>query len=472
MSAPDPRIAIVGSGPSGLTLACYLKNMGLKSVHLFEAQKEVGGQSVTHDIDGFQVEMGTVYLTDGYILAKRIAKKVGCPAEVLPKASVLDADGNFRKNLQQPSTGLMLRYVLAWLRWHFAGQMREPTQDENALPFTEWLEKHNFGDLASSFVFTAGMTAQLYGPLGDVSAHSGLSWMRPSLLITGKYEQTAHIPAGFQPMWEKLAQYLDFPIQYGQQIDTVQPTADDRHVELLYGGEPIDEPFDHVFLACPLDYLENHPLEDVDGNPMRPIQHPLTSLLKQHPFKATEVYSAAWRATNWPEKDAPSRCYLPAAGATDEEKVLGPLLTIRQYGDIGGRYVGQLCSYAFPDDRKEDTEQRFERNQERLERNRKQVIADMENIVKLKEIEILHDRLWRYNIRYSSAQIKDGLPLKINKAQGEQHVWYTGGTLSHWNIDAITDYNHWLAHRFAKRIGIPWLTRFKCFRFGNLLSEF
>ena len=35
----------------------------------------------------------------------------------------------------------------------------------------------------------------------------------------------------------------------------------------------------------------------------------------------------------------------------------------------------------------------------------------------------------------------------IDDSQGEQNVWYTGATLSHWNIDAITDFNHKLAKR-------------------------
>ncbi len=470
MSASDPlRIAIIGAGPSGLTLAYYLKTLGLQ-VHLFEAQEEVGGQSLTHDIDGFPVEMGTVYLTDGYIRAKHIAKKVGCPAKTLPKATVLNSDGGV-EHPKMPSAIQLGRYVLAWLRWYFAGQMREPTLPENALSYAEWLNSKGFEDLATGFVFTAGMTAQLYGPLEDVSAHSGLSWMRPSLLITGKFEQTAHIPKGFQPMWEALAQYLDFPIRFKQRIDTVAPiTSGGRsQVELLYGGERIDEPFDHVFLACPLDFLEDHP-RDVEGSPLTPMQHPLSEALKERfsPFKATEVYSGAWRATQWDTEKAPSRCYLPAAS----DGAPGRLLTIRQFGNIGGRYVGQLCSYAFHDSPPASHEQILEHNEQRLEHNREQVVEDMQNIVGLQEIEILFDRLWRYNIRYSSEQLKEGLPVFINNAQGEQNVWYNGATLSHWDVDAITDYSHWLAKRFAKRIGLPFLTRLKLVSLRDVFSDF
>lgn len=474
MSTPgNPRVAIIGAGPSGLTIAFYLKALGLDSVQIFEAQKEVGGQSVTHDVDGFPVEMGTVYLTDGYILAKQIARKVGCPAEVLPKATVLAGKRDKKGDVVTvrppvPPFSVLARYVFSWLRWYLGGQMRRPSRPDNALRFSDWLNQNGFDALTDSFVFTAGMTAQLYGPLNAVSAHSGLNWMRPSLLVTGKFEQTAHIPQGFQVMWEKLAQHLDYRIHFGQTIDAVRPTdaGGRRRVELLDGGERIAEPFDHVFLACPLDHMEDHPL-DVEGNPLKPIEHPLSSAVQEHPFEAAEVYSAAWRATNWPEV-AKSRCYLPSASSTKEAD-LGRLLTIRQYGNVGGRYVGQLCSYAIPDG--ETSEKRLADNPRRLEENRAKVVADMENLVGLKEIEILHDRLWRYNIRYSHDQLEGHLPILIDDSQGQQGIWYTGGTLSHWNIDAITDYNHKLAKRFAQRIGLPWLTRLKLFRLADLVSD-
>lgn len=465
----DLRIAIIGTGPSGLTLAYFLKQLGLKSVQLFEAQDQLGGQSITNDVDGFPVEMGTVYLTHGYVRAKRIAEEVGCPAKVLPRATFLDEKGDTTQP-DRPRTIVLIRFVLAWLRWYLAGQMRVPSGQDAAQTFADWLNSRGLGELEKEFAFTAGMTAQLYGPLDAVSAHNGLNWMRPSLLLTGRLEQTAHIPAGFQNMWKKLAERLGSPIRFGQRIDTVRPTPgrEGLQVELLHDGVRIDEPFDHVFLACPLDRLENHPMAQVEGSPLRGIEHPLSGELRDRysPFDATEVYSAAWRARSWPEK-APSRCYLPAASTGER----GPLLTIRQYGNVDGRFVGQLCSYAVPDQLPADDEQRLAHHEQRLAKNRDQVISDMSGIMGLEDIEIVHERLWRYNIRYSRAQIEEGLPQLIQSSQGAQHVWYTGGTLSHWNVDAITDYNHWLAKRFAKRIGLPLTRRLRLFSPDDLFRD-
>ncbi len=61
----------------------------------------------------------------------------------------------------------------------------------------------------------------------------------------------------------------------------------------------------------------------------------------------------------------------------------------------------------------------------------------------------MRDRLWEYNIRYSPSQILEGVPEQINNAQGENNIWYTGGALSHWNVESIINFNKALAKRMA-----------------------
>ncbi len=484
MSSPENlRVAIIGAGPSGLTLAYYLKALGMKSVHFFEAQDQVGGQSVTNDVGGHPVEMGTVYLTDGYVLARKIAKSVDCPAEVLPAASVLNDQGKIIK-VARPPVRLLIRYLFLWMLWYFTGQMRAPTRPYNALSFADWLRRKGLGDLAEGFAFSAGLTAQLYGPIEDISAHSGLNWMRPSLFRTAKHETVASIPAGFQNMWKRLSKDLGYTVSFNQRIDSVEPIrgSDGHQVKLLgHDGEsdkPIDETFDHVFIACPLDFMEDHPLVDTmkksEGSPLNQLEHPLSEALRTRysPFAATEVYSGAWTAKqkSWPKR-ALSRCYLPAATRNE----VGPLLTIRNYGtaeNAGVQAVGQFCSYAFPDHPPESGQQQIEHNQQRLERNRKQVVKDMRDIVGLEDVKIVHERLWRYNNRFSQEQLAEGLPLFIEASQGKQNVWYSGGTMSHWNIDAITDYSLVLAKLFAKQIGMPLRTRLKIFSLADIIADF
>ena len=106
-----------------------------------------------------------------------------------------------------------------------------------------------------------------------------------------------------------------------------------------------------------------------------------------------------------------------------------------------------------------------------LEEHRALIRADAHGLVGLRDLEILQDRLWRYNIRYSPRQLRQGLPGRIERAQGDQNVWYTGGALSHWNVDSIVDGNHRLALRFAQRTGVGLIKRLRLAQRGGLLRD-
>ena len=200
----DLRIGIVGAGPSGLALAWYLSQLGFKRVEIFESTTEVGGQSHTIDVNGIPIEMGTCYLADGYIIAREIAEIAGTPAERLPKPSFLKADGSVYEPAKPPMLQV-LKYLWHWFGWYFTGQLEKPTRPDNAVAYSDWMTKVGLGALGSSDVWGDACTAQLYGPVNAVTAHNGLIWVRPSLLLTGIREDTAHIPAGFQNLNSRIS---------------------------------------------------------------------------------------------------------------------------------------------------------------------------------------------------------------------------------------------------------------------------
>ena len=341
-----------------------------------------------------------------------------------------------------------------WVGWFFAGQLSNPTQPDNALNFTAWLQTKGLGDIAEDTIFTACCTVQLYGPLNAITALNGLSWVRPSLLLTATREGTAHIPAGFQNMWRRLAALLGYPVHFGSVVDEVRPVRDGdvTTVEILCSGATEAARFDHAFIACPLDETR------ADGTAT--LRHPLTDLFRERhaPFDSTEVYSGVWCASHWP-LEAASRCYLPAA--TSGER--GRLLTIRQCGKIGDEWVGQICSYTGADAPTDPDA--------RLRANRAQMVKDMETIVGLRNIRIVDDRLWRYNVRYSAGQLREGLPAVITERQGVEHVWYAGGGHSHWDVDMIANFSQSLAWRFAKRAGLSFFVRLRIVRLRDLIRD-
>ena len=128
----DLRLAIVGTGPAGMSLAWYLYQLGFTSVDFFESRDEIGGQSRTKDIGGVPVEMGTCYLADGYVIAREIAHFAGTPPERLPPATFLDKCGKPIRP-DEPSVFKIIPYVLKWFAWYLSGQMWRPTAPDNAL---------------------------------------------------------------------------------------------------------------------------------------------------------------------------------------------------------------------------------------------------------------------------------------------------------------------------------------------------
>lgn len=446
----DLRIAIVGAGPSGLSLSWYLSQLGFASVELYDASDHVGGQSITLHPGGVPVELGTCYMADGYVIEREIAKAAGTPPERLPPANfVRDSGKTFVPEM--PSTISMLKYVYHWFGWYLSGQLWKPTDPQYFQPFDDWLHTKKLDDLVKSPVFADACTAQLYGPLHDITAQNGLSWVRPSLLITGRFEHTARVPAGFQVMWQRLLTHLDYPAHLETPVNEVRPVADGTGVDLVLAqGET--RRFDHVFIACPLD--EQHDDSRV------PLRHPLSKMLHDDytPFDATEVYSAVWQASHWPLA-VRSRCYLPACRTGER----GRLLTIRQSGKIGEEWVGQLCSYAHHDELPIDYD-------EALRKNRERIVEDMKGM-QLQDVQILDERLWRYGVRFSTDQLTDGLPAAIAARQGEANVWYAGGSFGHWDVDMIANFSQDLILRFAKQVGLSWLDRLRIIRFRDLFKD-
>ncbi len=72
------------------------------------------------------------------------------------------------------------------------------------------------------------------------------------------------------------------------------------------------------------------------------------------------------------------------------------------------------------------------------------------------------------------AAIREGLHLDIRKAQGENNIWYTGGMLSHWDVDSIYEFDINLVHQLVYKNnpslgnGIKFIFR----RISRFFSEF
>lgn len=86
------KIAIVGSGVSGLTAAYLLK--GIHQVTLFESDNRYGGHAHTHNVDGLGIDSGFIVHNERtYPNLLRIFKELGIPTQKTEMTMSIDCKG-------------------------------------------------------------------------------------------------------------------------------------------------------------------------------------------------------------------------------------------------------------------------------------------------------------------------------------------------------------------------------------------
>ena len=409
-------IGIIGAGPAGITMAYQLYQQGFRDITVIDQGSEVGGQSTTLVVDGHKSELATCYLSFGYWKTKKLIKSVGHAFNVLPGPTVLDADGQAIPK-PKPPLKTLIQYLWKWRQWKKQGQLERPDDPQNALSFDQWLSVNNVAELAEDFTFSAGLTAQLYGPAHQVTAYSGLQWMRPSIFVSGKFGLIYETREGFQNLWKEIVRKHEIKTILNARVTRVDGFEGGARVSCDEENQRRDLNFDAVVISTPLEKVNS----------------PLSAVLQGHePFDYTYAYSAVWQCQNWPESIA-SRAYM-AACRTNEYNTP---LSIRLDGTRDGKSTGQLVGYVHRDAKKEEVSRSF--------------IHDFQQVLGVRDVEVIEDRIWEYNIRYSPAQLRAGLPCRIDNAQGVDHVWYSGGALSHWNVESILNFNEALALRFTQQ---------------------
>ena len=86
------KIAIVGSGVSGLTAAYLLKD--IHKVTLYEADNRYGGHAHTHAVDGMGIDSGFIVHNERtYPILLRIFKELNIPTQITEMTMSIDCKG-------------------------------------------------------------------------------------------------------------------------------------------------------------------------------------------------------------------------------------------------------------------------------------------------------------------------------------------------------------------------------------------
>lgn len=416
---PAQKIGIIGAGPAGILAGAELQKAGYRDITIFGKFEEA--QCRTKQIDNVMADVGTCYVHSGYFnTIKKLVKQYDINItylEVAPK-SVNSTDihtpispSSREKIAAYLGLAYFLVHSLVWklLKHSFAGRYLYGTS------FEKYLKRVGLGQLGKSFVFGPGGVAQGYGFFKDVNAYRLFRWFRPSIFLTPimnkKKKGTGIIAEGYGTLFKKI--YDTLPNHRTNLVLTVIPT-DDRRLKVTEedGSTSI---YDTVIVACPLSRIKT----------------PVSGLIQPDSVQSTPLFSYLWTSDQAPHFD--DRMYLMDYINTDQTDVIS---TFRKWGQTNsGQYLYWGVGYAAENTTPEALKQKLEQQ------------TNNGLLLPTKTCEFFE--IFDYNPRFSAAAIRQGLHLEIRKAQGKDNVWYSGGMLSHWDVDSIYEFDIKLVNKLV-----------------------
>jgi hypothetical protein len=300
---PDPRIAIVGAGPAGLTAAWTLKKHGYSKVVVFEKADRVGGKCFTFEHEGRAIDLAAHEMLAGYTDVMRIADDVGARSHGWQEVVVYDRNQRRFMDIMQASTvggysTLQVGWASLRYTWMLLTRYRRFAKPGTGLadapvellqPVGTWLRAMHLEALEEVVSFV--MKVQGYGRLDQVAAvyfvkFQGLrNWVSNVLHNIGIMHRWPRVfTDGFQDLWNRVAARLD--VRLGSEIRSIRrrlgTDAETVGVEIEIDGLP-SQHFDHLLLACPLDL----PTLTSLGLDLDPQESQLFEQVRYHTFVTT-----------------------------------------------------------------------------------------------------------------------------------------------------------------------------------------
>jgi hypothetical protein len=403
------KLAIIGGGPAGLSLAKILENEAAVTATVFEAGERPGGKSLTIQPGRAPIEMGTCYLTASHRRVLRWMKDQGTPLRPLGEQLFDGAD--VIRYIRRGSGPSMPLQVISYLRERGALLRRlewpsppQSTLDEAAMPAREWLERRGLGKMVR--LMQRAVTTLGYGYLERIPTVHALRWVDRELIVSGMLKQLKMPTTGWTDFWQELSR--DFDLRLDARVDAI--SRNDTGVTIHHGGE--SEQFDAVACAMPVDEfmaLLDEPSE---------LEREISEAIVWGRLAITLIAADGWF------RDHPVEAW---SDALVPQSRAGRLLSARYEGhdpELGGHlYItGQYGNGLEPD--------------EAVEILRGELAAFGARITNV----IMH-RTWKYMATYAPHAIRSGLIAKMRAVQGRNLTFYTGAAFSHESVSNITDFN-------------------------------
>jgi len=444
----DEKIAIIGSGPAGISAAWFLQQQGYNNFTVFEKKSEIGGKTTSFFYNERPYDMAAVEVTPDFKFTLDFVKQFGLSLETMPPVYLIDPDNGkqyelsylFNNQSKKELLKQAIKYIEEWLVYSksykesgFHDIGRDISQ-----PFSKWLEEKGLLGLYNAFLIP--VTCYAYGYLEEIPAAYILKYMNPvnfgTLLYQAGLEEInevlkkfhihiniewpKRIKEGMQTLMQTIGGQLICPVKTSCEVKSVKRSIDGVTLEYTNGaGVAIKDTFDRLIVTSP-QTLQNLTFMDLSEEEIE--------IFGQVTYSNCYTYALSMTKTD----------LFPYKGFAD---VVNNGSIVRTPKEIPSQFwrcwedTNCYIFYLFADHNADPSKLR-----ESLRMNVEGIGGG--------EIEIFNEESWCYFPHADSDSMAAGFYEKLESIQGRNRTYYSGGLLNFELVENSIAYSNDLVNRF------------------------
>jgi len=438
------RIAIIGAGPAGLSMAFFLEKAGYTDYVIYEKEDHVGGKCHSPFYNGKRYEQGAIMGVPSYYALKEIIDycdikpdgpelkwvyrdKNGSyddPYNIRQHPENIEEFAELRKEMLKLKELLSTKYRYYDINGHrgvskgeYHGYTNDglrtkvdgynPNLKDLALPYDRFLELNNIE--RTSYIWKPPFTSFGYGYFNEIPAAYVLKYLDYQTLTSFNKRDLWTFKEGTQSIFETLNKKLLHPALLNQNISYIA-----RNNKVIVTSNGKEETFDKVIFTCPLSHL---------------------------PYLDKEEEIECFRKIRFM-----NYAVLSFTGKTEESYYVLDNMTSDRLGHV-------MCMYdRFKEDNQAKVAYILLNNDEyglpdREYTNPSTAIGDLKTF-NSDISETLDYKVWYYFPHIIPKDYQDGWYEKVESIQGKYQSYYAGEIMSFGNMDEVCEYSRQLVMRF------------------------